>query len=50
MKQDKFLKQLQRMLLKLGSTLWPLWWAVLPFLYFYVNQNSIFIPWAELTF
>ena len=38
MKRNKFLAFLNNMLLKLAATLWPLWWTVLPFLFFYITH------------
>ncbi len=35
MKQNKFRALLKALLSKMSANPWPLWWAVLPFLFFY---------------
>ena len=38
MKRNKFLAFLNNMLLKLAANLWPIWWTVVPFLFFYLTH------------
>ena len=40
MKRNKFLALLKSMLSKMLTNPWPLWWAVLPFLFFYAWQMA----------
>ena len=37
MKPNKFSSFLLKVLIKLASSNWPLWWTVLPFLFFYAD-------------
>lgn len=37
MQPNKYSSFLLNMLLKAASTNWPLWWTVLPFLFFYAD-------------
>lgn len=37
MKLYKYLSFLKQMLIKSASVLWPFWWTVLPFLFFYAD-------------
>jgi hypothetical protein len=37
MQPNKYSSILLKVLLKLASSNWPLWWTVLPFLFFYAD-------------
>jgi len=49
MKRYKYFSFLKKMLIKLTSVLWPLWWIVLPFLFFYAGQFAVFIQLGMIT-
>ena len=40
MKQNKLWAYIKLMLFKILTQQWPLWWAVLPFLFFYAWQMA----------
>lgn len=44
MKLHTFLAWLQGMQMQLVAIVWPLWWNVFPFLFFYSCQNGVHIP------
>ena len=43
MKLHKYLSFLKQMLIKSASVHWPLWWTVLPFLFFYAEHLAAFV-------
>jgi hypothetical protein len=50
MKAYQFIRLLKKMLIKLTAVLWPLWWVILPFLFFYADQFAVFIQFCSVIF
>ncbi len=50
MKRNKFLALLKLMLSKVSTYRWPLWWAVLPFLFFYAWQMAKYSMLIKIIF
>lgn len=49
MKLYKYLSFLKQMLIKSSSVLWPLWWTIFPFLFFYAEQLAAFVNLSIIT-
>lgn len=50
MQPNKYISFLLKVLIKLASSNWPLWWTVLPFLFFYADVMLKFSLFCLLIF